>query len=64
MNSYKDLVMSTSLLLYLDVQQTHLRSVQSRLQLFSDSVYSERYMGQPGLTGNFKGYEVSSTSDY
>lgn len=24
-----------------------------------DSVYSERYMGQPDLEGNFKGYESS-----
>ena len=28
--------------------------------LFLDSVYSERYMGQPGADGNFKGYEESS----
>ena len=28
--------------------------------LFSDSVYSERYMGQPDLTGNFRGYQDSN----
>ena len=26
---------------------------------FSDSVYSERYMGQPGPGGNFGGYQES-----
>ncbi len=28
----------------------------SRTCLSADSVYSERYMGRPGATGNFKGY--------
>jgi dipeptidyl aminopeptidase/acylaminoacyl peptidase len=27
--------------------------------LISDSVYTERYMGQPGVDGNYKGYEES-----
>jgi hypothetical protein len=28
--------------------------------MFIDSVYSERYMGQPDLSGNFRGYQESN----
>ena len=31
----------------------------SLLITFTDSVYSERYMGKPDLSGNFKGYQDS-----
>ena len=27
---------------------------------YADSVYSERYMGQPDLSGNFRGYQESN----
>ena len=30
------------------------------IDFFLDSVYSERYMGQPDLSGNFRGYQDSN----
>ena len=32
------------------------------LIIYLDSVYTERYMGQPGVEGNYKGYEESDVT--
>ena len=56
----KNYVKSTILTMRINVMPPIYIYIYMVFPFYADSVYSERYMGQPDLSGNFRGYQESN----